>query len=147
MAYQEEIVQECFSGQRERECTHCPAHYTKGGVCCFGEKHDWNDDDCKNCIHQEPCSKLTHRPKPVARTVYRRPVHAASPTTTTSSTVQSTARRVGSILQTPTQVGAEPLKYPDDATFTHKLATTVGWGMIEGGLEFALHFFRRRRPE
>jgi hypothetical protein len=40
-----------------------------------------------------------------------------------------------------------PLQFSDDSSFFEKLATVTGWGMVEGGLEMALGFFRRRRPE
>ena len=58
---QRQIVQECFDGDRERDCTYCPAHYTKNGICCFGHKYEDDDAQCMSCPHNYDCSLDTAR--------------------------------------------------------------------------------------
>lgn len=53
---QRQVIQECFDGDRERDCEYCPAHYTKNGKCCFGTEFDENDNRCSSCNHNYHCS-------------------------------------------------------------------------------------------
>jgi hypothetical protein len=52
-----QLIDECFTGQRERECDNCPADHWKGGTCCYGdtEKREESDPSCQNCQHFYDC--------------------------------------------------------------------------------------------
>ena len=56
---QRQIIQECFDGDRERNCDYCPAHSTKNGKCCFGTEFDEDDNRCASCNHNYHCSQET----------------------------------------------------------------------------------------
>jgi hypothetical protein len=56
---QRQVIQECFDGDRERDCDYCPAHCSKNGKCCFGTEFDEDDNRCASCNHNYHCSLET----------------------------------------------------------------------------------------
>ncbi len=58
-----QIKQACFLGDRDRDCDYCPAHPSKGGDCCFGTLHEYDDPSpsgCQSCRHEQECAPITH---------------------------------------------------------------------------------------
>jgi hypothetical protein len=51
------IIHDCFNGNTDRNCSKCPAHHSKGGICCFSdiEQFDEGDEDCQRCDFQDDC--------------------------------------------------------------------------------------------
>lgn len=57
------LKDECFMGNRDRTCKTCPAHPSKGGDCCFGRLHEYNDSNpngCQACLHEADCAPISH---------------------------------------------------------------------------------------
>lgn len=56
---QKQITHDCFNGNREQDCSICPAHHSRvNGICCFGDddKYDCDDEDCQKCPFEDDCS-------------------------------------------------------------------------------------------
>jgi len=157
---QKRIVQECFEGQYDRDCSRCPAHYTKGGICCFGHRFEYDDQQCHDCVHSDACEPLTYqlqeqrveRPRRSRPSVSRRrlPIYG-----------QRGGETKGNLLQesegpTPTAKGEEPMvcylptrsgKEGKWKHFFRGMGLMGVWGAGEGALELMLGYLRRRRPE
>lgn len=159
---QKRIVQECFDGQYERDCSRCPAHYTKGGICCFGHRYEYDDEQCLSCVHSDACEPLTYqlqeqrveRPRRSRPSVSRRrlPIYG-----------QQSGEPKGNLLKesenpAPAPKRPEepeifyylPRKKAKDGKWKHffKGMGVMGvWGAGEGSLELMLGYMRRRRPE
>jgi hypothetical protein len=60
----QDIMQSCFNGRpEERDCKFCAAHSVKGGPCCFGRSHEYNDPSptgCQTCVHEKGCAAVCH---------------------------------------------------------------------------------------
>jgi len=162
---QRQIVQECFDGERERNCAYCPAHHSKTGICCFGCKFEYEDPQCHSCPHVGACEPETVRyeeqspyagpavqPIPPRRITINRP---SSTTGISSSHTRATVpvygqvqpiRRDGSIIVPHTRT-AHPMHFSDDTSFWTMMGVNAAWGAVEGALEMLLGFFRQRRPE
>jgi hypothetical protein len=162
---QRQIVQECFDGDRERNCTYCPAHHSKTGICCFGCKFEYDDPQCHSCPHVSHCEPEAARytgqspyygpsaqPSPPRRITINRPSTTTgfAPTPQTRATVPvygqgHPVRRDGSII-VPQVRTARPILFPEDS-FWRMMSLNAAWGAVEGALEMLLGFFRQRRPE
>lgn len=169
-----QIKEACFRGDWERDCERCPAYPEKDGDCCFGSEHEHNDPHpygCQTCIHEQDCAMLTHREEeaPRRRILVRhggivreqpQPTQPRFPIASNHPTRQSpkygfqlpvsrhpTTMAGPSILHQYEVTPRTPLQFSGDSSFFEKLAVVTGWGMVEGGLEMALGFFRRRRPD
>lgn len=164
---QRQLVQECFDGDRERNCTYCPAHHSKTGICCFGCKFEYDDPQCHSCPHvracepeairyleQSPYAGTATQPIPPRRITINRPSVTTGISTTTPparATVpvygqQQPIRRDGSII-VPQFRTARPMQFSEDTSFWKMMGVNAAWGAVEGALEMLLGFFRQRRPE
>lgn len=156
---QSEIISECLGGMMQRDCVHCPAHHSKPyGRCCFGHKHEWNDNTCDVCIHTHACASVTHgttRPRTNSRIIYpnRRPANPPAATRVqvnrppASNPIYDYGPQPGEPVLVQQPIHPEPLKLnPNDNLFERFLKVSL-WGAGEGFLEMALNFFRKRRPE
>ena len=168
-----EIKTDCFCGERDRDCKSCPAHKSRGGDCCFGRLHEYNDpseNGCQSCIHEKDCARLTHgsfqphsqtRFPNASRIIINRGVPQGNPripitsntTPRYSSTTHHTPQRItegchyGELLRENGPIAYEPLELSEDVTMLEKFGLVTGWGAAEGGLELALHFMRKHRPD
>jgi len=161
------LVRDCFHGRRERECETCPAYQDK---CCFGESHQYGDEDCDNCIHEDECSQVTHGYR---RAPSRSSVQASRPRssivnlrrgTSSSTATQSGQRRVivrkqqsSKSISIPSR-SSRPLQSqpdivnrttalaPQEEPFAKRLGKITLWGMIMGGLQMILDFVEGNRP-
>jgi hypothetical protein len=159
MAY-DQAVHDCFMGESMRDCANCIASPAYGGRCCFGELYDIGDKECRDCLHRTECSQVyhgsvapqrsvrlsLHRPivgGPTINTGARRipigPRPVATPTRNTTNLIPTAVHRTPPVLVKEEQQTQEP--------FFRRLGRVTGWGMIEGGLQMALNFFQRNRPE
>jgi len=141
----EQMVQECFDGHRNRNCDYCPAHYRKGGDCCFGHRYESHDPTCKGCIHSHSCKVLTHR-KEQEEGRYQPPGYVPT-RTSVSRTAQNSIRRPGGDLLSPQNSVQAPMELDPDMSFVQQMGLHALWGAVEGMLEMLLGFFRRRRPD
>lgn len=162
----QQLVQECFDGDRERDCDSCPAHYSKNGICCFGYRFEDHDSVCQSCPHVQDCSILTYelnyeqegymQDPPRRRVTINRPSSSSysygsgySPNTQRTVQVgQPTLKREGNLLanqqQRPQQ---KPVVQDKEIPFFKNLGLHAVWGAVEGCLEMMLGFFRGRRPD
>lgn len=157
-----EIVQECFDGDRERDCDYCPAHYTKNGICCFGHRYEDDDRQCMECPHQFDCSRETMkheqretRPRRIQINKNRnRPAIGNR----LLPIVGQSAHREGSLLSKQAQQPKiqikkrEPevlqeIEEQEQPGFWQQMGTHAVWGAGEGMLEMLLNFLRNRRPD
>jgi hypothetical protein len=152
---QSQLMRECFEGERERNCTYCPAHISKNGKCCFGHRYEEEDNQCYSCPHVASCEPSTMRyleqqnATPPRRVVINRPPSAPGPAARTTQSVYNQSqsiRRDGGIIVQQNRV-AQPLQVPDDMSFWKKMGMNAAWGAVEGMLEMLLGFFRQRRPD
>lgn len=164
MSYtQRQLVQECFGGDCDRQCSYCEAHHSRAGICCFGHKYDCDDEECRACIHEYSCSREYEslieeqqprrrvvvnavRPRPTPGYNSPRPVYANGPRHQRAVVPYRHSDSMGRLLEQFPQEPRMPMEWKDETNFFGQLSTVVGWGMVEGGLELALDFFRRRRP-
>lgn len=159
---QKRIVQECFDGQYERDCSRCPAHYTKGGICCYGHRFEYDDDQCLSCNHNDPCERLTYqlkeqrveRPRRPSVSRHRLPIYGQSSGETKGSLLgeseQQAPIRKAQSTETEPEIYYLPTKKSKDGKWRHffKGMGLMGvWGAGEGSLELMLGYLRRRRPE
>lgn len=156
---QRQVVQECFDGDRRRDCNYCPAHYSKAGICCFGQKYEDHDPHCHGCSHNTDCEPqtfqyMTHQEDPyVARpriAVPRRP--AATGDGRRLPAFSQSNQRGGLISETqrPQSPNEEPVV--DQVEFKKKpffeqMGLHALWGAMEGAFEMLLSFLRNRRPD
>jgi hypothetical protein len=158
---QGQLMQECFDGERERNCTYCPAHHSKNGRCCFGHRFEYEDPQCHSCPHVTHCEPATMRfldqQSAIAaqprRIVINRPSGSAptAPSTTNFATQPvygnaTLVRRDGGMVAPQTRV-AKPMQFADDESFWKMMGVNAAWGAVEGMLEMLLGFFRQRRPD
>ena len=163
---QKRIVQECFDGQYERDCDRCPAHYKRGGICCFGHRFEYDDDQCLSCGHNDACEPATYqvqeqrveRPRRRPSVSRRRlPVYGQTSGGTKESLLESDQQpRTMSRKSRPQEIEDEgevlylPMKKDNEGKWEHffKGMGLMGvWGAGEGALEMVLGYLRRRRPE
>lgn len=159
---EEQLVDECLNGERDRECEDCPAHSSRGGRCCFALRHEHGDPHCTVCQLEPDCSYLTHGygksdARSSSRIVYpgRPSANRPQPRRVRSTqTKKGKARefdgvgpQFGDPLLVQRPADPQPLQLnPKDNLFTRFLK--VGsWGAGEGFFEMGLNFFRKRRPE
>ena len=154
---QDQIITECLNGERTRDCDWCPAHYTKGGKCCFGKLHEHDDPQCRSCIHQEDCAPLTHdtvsqEPAPSGRVIY----HNRGQRTSTAPAARRglpilqgsmPSAQPGEPLLVETPIVPEPVQLDDKDTMVQRFFKVAFWGAAEGFFEMALRYFRKRRPD
>ncbi len=144
----QEIMDECFNGRVVRECNICPANEEHGGRCCFGDKHQWGDRECRECIHQDDCAPLSHGALP--RSAKPR-IMLKSGRTSNVRPLSQFKNEGGSIVK-PLVIRRSPTHRtpdgkPQEETMLKRLGKFTLWGMIEGGLQMALNFFQGNRPE
>lgn len=58
-AMQEQICFDCFNRNVDKDCGVCSAHYSRGGICCFGDPDEYDEDteDCQKCDFQDECAE------------------------------------------------------------------------------------------
>lgn len=166
---QRQIVQECFDGRRERDCSYCPAHHSKGGICCFAHRFEYDDDQCLSCSHNDGCEPLTHqlseqragRPRrpQVSRSRRRLPVYGQEDGRANESLLtgpqqpppeQTIAKKSNAVGSQPEVITYLPLKKEGESKWAHffkGMGLMGAWGAGEGSLELVLGYMRRRRPE
>lgn len=153
---QRQMVQECFDGDRERNCNYCPAHYAKGGICCFGQKFEHDDPQCHSCPHVGACEPLTYSYEAGESRTMERPrriIHPShrpqpQPNQPGRSLPAYGARRGEGLLANDQQPPPmQPLEASEDLSFWQMMGLHAVWGAAEGALEMLLSFFRRRRPD
>jgi len=160
---EDSLISQCLNGERTPDCDYCPAQPQKGGGCCFGLRHEYNDSDCLACHLEDECRPLTHgyaRSDPrvsTPRIIYpgRRPANTqGSPRIRVNTGAQRPSRPLheagplpGEPLLAQQPVEPEPIVLnPKDNLFTRFLKVGA-WGAGEGFFEMGLNFFRKRRPE
>jgi len=161
---QRQMVQECFDGDRERNCSYCSAHYSKGGICCFGQKFEHEDPQCDGCPHSSACEPLTYsyetaqsrpmdRPRRIIQPGQRPPIvqpgRPAQPMQQNGRQLPAYGRRDGGLLAKPEFQAPpmQPLEATEELSFWQMMGVHAVWGAAEGMLEMLLSFFRRRRPD
>jgi hypothetical protein len=161
---QKRIVQECFDGQYERDCQRCPAHYSRGGICCFGHRFEYDDDQCLSCGHNDACEPATYqlqeqrveRPRRSPSVSRRRlPIYGQSSNETKRNLLSeerppAPAKRSQALSAPNDEVCYLPMRKPHEGKWEHffKGMGLLGvWGAGEGALELMLGYLRRRRPE
>ena len=158
---QKRIVQECFDGQRERDCSYCAAHVSKSGICCFGHRFEYNDDQCLSCVHNDACEPLTYqlqeqrmdrprRPSVSRRRlpIYGQPGDQAKGNLLEEKETRAVSKRTKA--EEPEVITYLPRRKDGDGKWGHffKGMGLMGvWGAGEGALELVLGYIRRRRPE
>ena len=149
----DQTIQECFMGEVYRDCNGCVASPAQGGRCCFGEAYNAADKECRDCIHRSECSATQYgttvhsprvtlrRPMPQPMAPRRIPVTGPQPINRpVGNLIPNTVNRAPVTAMAPTiETSPEP--------FMRRLGRVTGWGMIEGGLQMALGFFQRNRPD
>ena len=154
---QRQLVQECFDGERRRNCDYCPGHYSKKGICCYGQKYEDHDAQCHACPHSVECEPATfqyvtmneeeeHYEQRPNITLPRR--HPARPMTHNRRTpVHDQAKEpIMSRGSSRNLDIAEPNRF-HDKSFFEQIGIHALWGAMEGALEMVLGFFRNRRPD
>jgi hypothetical protein len=164
---QEHIVNECLNGDRRRSCADCPAHHSKNGPCCFGCRYEEDDEEhCMNCRHQYACSSATlsyenrmarqreanrkenRGLRVMNRSVPGRPSVGSPRPASRGGLIAETKSRSMSRSRDAEIVSAEdqPTSGKVSRFFKH-MGLHALWGAGEGGLEMALRYMQRRRPD
>lgn len=150
MTEEERLVRECFdSGAVGEYCDDCIAHPDNDPPdfeCCFGTKHEYNDDVCRRCDHSLKCSRLTHGRSPRRVLVRSR----QKPSTSNSLQIRSDPAKalLPDVVQTPSnRTPVQVRQEEEEEPFVNRLLRVTGWGMIEGGLQMALSHFQKNRPK
>lgn len=159
---QSQIIHDCFNGNRDRECHTCPARYTRGGICCFGdpEQHDPSTDDCQQCTHLDDCAtevqdKIRARNARIEKEAREqsfgyRPYRATTPPpirrTVPLRTAPPPREQFVQINRRPTVTTPPTVQelQPEETLFQRFLKDTI-WGMGQGFFETAAEFFRTHR--
>ena len=163
---QTQLISQCLNGERDRDCNWCPAHPSRNGECCFSARHEYNHPDCNACYIRQDCAAMTHGLNRAPAYANSNVIRPAAPTRVypgvrTAPSGQSV--RVSSGMQMPPMsaygpqpgepllvqqpIAPEPIKLSPTNGLFHRFCQVVAWGAGEGGLEMALNFFRKRRPE
>lgn len=153
---QETGVSQCFArGTVGEDCDDCFCHPSNDGICCYGEEHSYTDSHCRSCEYENKCKKLTHGVTSRSRSTRR--VSASSNVGRSKMRKRRLQRKTDStepLIQLPSrnrtleETDSEaPVHVDYQEPFMTRLGRLVGWGMIEGGLQMALSFFQRNRPE
>jgi hypothetical protein len=152
---QRQLVQECFDGERERTCNYCPAHYTKNGICCFGQKFEYGDPQCVSCPHVPFCEPAMEqflatqqqqsRPQRIMVNGGAQP--ASQPARGLPVYGQARPAQSGAPVLMQKATIAKPIESYNDMGFWQQMGLTAAWGAVEGALELLLGFFRTRRPD
>jgi len=154
MSDEEQIVAHCFDyGTVGEGCDDCPAHPNNATEfeCCFGTKHEFNDTDCRRCEYEGQCSKLTHGRSHTR--IPKRIVVRSRTRPTTSYSLQKTGvdqskPLIPDVVEAPrNRTSVQEHQEEFEEPFVNRLMRKTGWGMIEGGLQMALSFFQKNRPE
>lgn len=156
-----QAVEECFTGDVPRDCDNCIASPQHGGRCCFAEAYNPVDKECRDCLHRPSCAAHFHGSiGSTSRVTLRRPSVYAQPSpvrrvpiTNTPPIVRQASNQPPNLI--PTTVHRTPAARPKEEKlavrteepFMKRLGRVTGWGMVEGGLQMALNFFQRNRPE
>ena len=157
----DQAVHDCFMGEAMRDCANCIAAPNFGGRCCFGEMYDISDKECRDCLHRMECANVYHGTVPqrsVRLNTFRRPIvnnpniglnsrripiagarPSVMPARNPANLIPTAVHRTPPVLVKEEQQTPEP--------FFRRLGRVTGWGMVEGGLQMALNFFQRNRPE
>ena len=163
---QRQIIQECFDGDRERDCDYCPAHCSKNGKCCFSAEFDEDDQRCASCNHNYHCSLETAQKQERERTVDRpRRIMINRGDRSSSSRLPVFGQhrnehqnprpqyRNNNSLIPPSErimrhVGdhgeVQPMASADG--FWKNMGLHAAWGAGEGLVEMLLSYLRNRRP-
>jgi hypothetical protein len=156
---QDQIVRQCFDGERRRDCSYCPAHYSKGGTCCFGHRFEYDDEQCLSCCHNHACEPLTHD---LQERQVERPRRPSIPARRRLSIYGQQGRQdKGNLLGDQPAAREErdadqeiiaylPRQRKGEGKWKHffrGLGLIGAWGAGEGALELILNYLRRRRPE
>jgi hypothetical protein len=150
-----QAVHECFMGDVQRDCMQCMASPDHGGKCCFGQAYNPIDKECRDCLHRSECSSQYHGVpssrinirRPIPQYSYQQPIRRVpvTPVVNTHSAVRQTTNLIPTAVhRTPPSIQKEELVIEP---FMKRLGRVTGWGMVEGGLQMALNFFQRNRPE
>jgi len=151
---QERIMDECWNGERARNCDYCPAHSSKNGSCCFGERYD-GDDTCMKCPHRVDCEYVTRQKEDEERRMHSAPRRI---TISRNNRPQPSRPQVQAARSTVSYDAADgilrtratepmPIQIPEETSFIKLVGLHAAWGAVEGMLELLLVFFRRRRPD
>lgn len=145
---QRKIMDECWDGERERNCDYCPAHHSKNGDCCFGLRYEYGDPPCMECPHRDDCSVLTRQTTDEYQTQQapRRVTVSRNQPAQSRSKIYPPSQTAEGVLRVRT-AEPQPILVPEEASFLKKVGLHAAWGAVEGALELLLTFFRRRRPD
>jgi hypothetical protein len=141
---QKEIARECLNGERERDCSACPAHHSQGGICCFGKKHAYGDPDCADCIHETACARVTHGFSGSTRVPVRTSARPSSHINKVTAPQSST--KIARPLLSSDGAYDNPITLPPEMSGVKKFLVVSGWGALEGFFELGGQFIRGRRP-
>jgi hypothetical protein len=151
-----ELIESCINGERVRECSHCHAHSACGGNCCFGLRHEYNDEDCNACALSRECAAITHHipqgdPRASRRIVYpnqpvMNPVYAQVPTRVSAVPSPYNNRPNPPLIQSQPR-SADPIKLDPQAGMLKHFAVIGFWGALEGFFSSILDYLRVRRPQ
>lgn len=151
-AEEREVIEECFEqGCVGEDCDDCIAHPSNDpeDECCYGTSHEYHDKQCRRCEYEKDCARLTHGRSSTRNKLKLR-------TRSTSSTRLKKRRKADDdepLLETKVKSSNrkrttdEEAQEGEEEVFMKRLARVTGWGMIEGGLQMALSFFQKNRPD
>ena len=160
MISQDQIMRECFEGERSRNCTYCAAHHTKNGRCCFGHRFEEHDQQCLGCPHVSACEPSTYafldaqptvaspyQPNAAPRRILINRATGATSIPEQRIPVPGQPHLAGAPLIAPQVRTAQiAVQNPHDMGFWHQMSLHATWGAVEGMLEMLLRFFQLRRP-
>jgi hypothetical protein len=148
-----EVVRECFNGDRERNCSLCPAYHgtpRREITCCFGgEEYNPADKECRDCLHEESCSEESAIPQPIPASRYARTSYSSGRRSVVPKRGSQGLPIVGQGAPTiqPQKTAAQPLVVQPEMTFIQQVGLHAVWGAVEGTLGMLLNFFQNRRPD
>lgn len=166
---QEHITHDCFNQNTERNCSKCPAHFSRRGICCFGnpEEHDPETNDCQECVYFHECAeevkdykraerirqeREADRQSSWASSVHRNTIPIRRPLSAQprpvlpsrqGDVVQIGGLRRGTVI-TPVPP-SKALAIKEGETMFQRFAKDTIWGMGQGFFETAAEFFRTHR--
>ena len=171
---QQRIIFSCLNGTRTRDCSQCPAHHNRGGVCCFGKQYEPGAEECSRCRHKLECERLSHSYQPPSRPAWtpgrlpiinqRQPstigVRHVTPPNSTSQTqwrppqtpqpAAPPAAQPPQLQIQPQMMGTHPHLSPaaprENESYAKYASRVALHGALEGMLTFLLQLLFMRRP-
>lgn len=154
---QRTVIFNCLNGNGIRDCGRCDAYNRRGGVCCFAQKYEPGDDDCKRCRHKTDCERMSHSYQPPPRTfpgpttsVHYPPVRHIAPSAPTQKPTGPLSQPQPILQVQPKLAGTHPFLRPAEPKENEKYSTyacrVAAHGAMEGMLTFLLQLLQMRRP-